>query len=310
MKLQIQYTEQDLREATRNSFARGGRKQNRALVLGLVGWIVFLVLAGLLWFVLQKTSYGSPSAPEGPVQDLVLLLLPNVLMAVFFLGVRIALIMVQLRLARSRAAFGDKGYSRIKNFGRSGGAILIALFIGGVYTAYVLPPIEWRAGRTAAMAVSFVPWIIAVMVLPFILRIYTNALIRMQWLKKPSLQRPKMMELSDEHIVVHDLHSVTTYRWSAFLRFREMENLFVLMTEDSTFLMVPKRNLPDNATMVEFRALLQTHIAEGYFLTVPQGAFPVVNAVSLPPPPLAAIEVEQTHGHPGTAAHATQTEKA
>ena len=288
MKLQIQYTEKDLLEATRNSFARAGRKQNWALILGMVGWIVFLVVAGFFWFILRQLSYGSPPPPEGPVQDLVLLLLPNVLMAVFFLGVRIALIMVRLRLARSRAAFGDKGYSRIKNIGRSGGAILIALFIGGVYAAKVLPPVEWRVGRTGAMAVSFIPWIIAVMLLPFILRLYTNSVIQIQWLKKPSLRRPKEIELNNEGVVVHDLHSVTAYRWSAFLRFRETENLFVLVTEDSTFLMVPKRHLSDNATMVEFRAMIQTHIAEGYFLTVPQGAFPVINAATLPPPPLAS----------------------
>ena len=46
---------------------------------------------------------------------------------------------------------------------------------------------------------------------------------------------------------------------------------------------------------------------EGYFLTVPPGAFPVVNAATLPPPPI--VDPSQQHGHLTTAAHATQTEK-
>ena len=70
------------------------------------------------------------------------------------------------------------------------------------------------------------------------------------------------------------------------MRFRETPNLFIIVIEDSRFVMVPKRYLADPALIVEFRALLQTHIAEGYFLTVPAAAFPVVNAVTLPPPPV------------------------
>ena len=52
--------------------------------------------------------------------------------------------------------------------------------------------------------------------------------------------------------------------------------------------MVPKRYLNDHAMMIEFRAMLQSHLAAGEFSTMPQGAFPVVNTATLPPPPLAS----------------------
>ncbi len=287
MKLQIQYTEQDLLESNKRAFAHSGRKQRFGLVLGLVGWIVFLVLMGVLWFVLGTYRVNAALGTAQPVQDLVVLVLPNTLMAIFFLGLRVWTLVTQLRLSRSRAAFGDESYAMIKKGGRNGVAVFFALILGSVYVVGNLPPVEWQAGRYEAIFISFVPWIIAFITLPFILRAFNKAMVADAWSKKPSLHRPKVIEVSDEQIIITDANSTSVYRWSAFLRFRETENLFILVTEDAGFLMVPKRYLADPSVMMEFRGLLQTHISEGYFLTVPQGAFPVVNTVSLPAPPLA-----------------------
>jgi len=288
MKLQIQYAEQDLLEANNRAFAQRGRSQRFGLVLGLVGWMIVLVLMGLLWFVLGTYRVNASPATGQPVQNLVVLVLPNTLMAIFFLALRVWTLVAQLRLSRTRAAYGDEGYGKIKRGGLVGAVVFFALIFGSVYVVGNLPPVDWRAGRYEAIFLGFVPWIFAFIALPFILRAFNKAMVAGAWSKKPSLHRPKVMEVSDEQIIITDLNSTSVYRWSAFLRFRETENLFILVTEDAGLLMVPKRCLADPAVMVEFRGLLQTHIAEGYFLTVPQGAFPVVNAVSLSPPPLAS----------------------
>jgi hypothetical protein len=137
-----------------------------------------------------------------------------------------------------------------------------------------------------AVVVAFAPWGLVLILMPLILWWHARATIGAGWEQKPSLHRPFVLEMDDQRVMTQSLNSDTIYRWNAFLRFREVENLFILATEDSTFLMVPKRYLADQAMMVEFRALLQTHIAEGYFLTVPQAAFPIVQAASMPPPPL------------------------
>jgi hypothetical protein len=238
----------------------------------------------VFWVLLNRNAYrpfNQPEAPE-PVFDLALAVLPSTVAAIWFLAFLSLSLIAQLQVTRRRAAFGKEGYERVKKSGWVGLLLLIAF--ASLTSPQFVPAIEWRGGRFSALMIAFVPWLVALFAMAAILRMYNRAVIRNSWEKNPSLHRPYTMELDDERVVTQSLNRLTSYQWSAFLRFRETENLFILVIEDSTFLMVPKRNLSDPAMMVEFRALLQTHIAEGYFLTVPQGAFPVVSAATLPPP--------------------------
>jgi len=56
--------------------------------------------------------------------------------------------------------------------------------------------------------------------------------------------------------------------------------------DDMRFVMVPKRCFADRGMEQAFRALIGAKISEGYFLEQEKDAVPVVNAVTLPPPPL------------------------
>ncbi|HEV8604599.1 MAG TPA: YcxB family protein [Tepidisphaeraceae bacterium] len=283
MKLEIQYTEEDLREANGYAYAQGGAKARRSIWVGIVGWILFLIVMAVLWLLLKRDAYGIRNGPE-PANDLTLALLPSAVAAICFLAFVIATLQMQLKVARMRAAFGKAGYDKVKRSGWAG--IMVLVVMGALSSPQFVPAIKWHGGRYATLMLAFVPWIVVVFVLIVILKLYNRAVIRNTWEQKPSLRRPHVFEVNDEQFVSSDVNSTSAFRWSAFLRFRETENLFILVTEDSNFIMVPKRALGDPELMTGFRAMIQTHIAEGYFLTAPAPGFPVLMGQSLPPPPI------------------------
>jgi hypothetical protein len=284
MKLEIQLREEDLREANANAYVKKGRNEQWKIRAGVLGWIFFIILVAALWALLSRGAYRPVNvhATAEPAYDLTLAVLPSAVAAIWFLAFLSITLRVQVQVARSRAAFSKEGYERIQKSGWVGAILLIAF--ASLAGAQFVPAIEWYAMRFTLFLMAFVPWLVALFALALIVRVFNRAVVRNSWLGHPSLQRPYTLEMDDERLTTHSLNTDMVYRWGAFLRFRETENLYILVTEDSTFLMVPKRYLTDQAMMVEFRAILQTHIAEGYFLTVPQGAFPVVQAETLPPP--------------------------
>lgn len=287
MKMEVQYRQEDLREATLNSVARTTRKsrtRNGVIITALIAVILALIA------FLNRVAYLPPNVvqPQEPAQDMLSTLLPSALVAMGYLLASILLRIGQLQIMRRRTAFSKAAHQRIKL-----GAIIVAVSVVALlwlsfHLIDVLPPIEWHPTRSQILLVSCIPWLIVLLLMPLVVHWYARATIAAAWEQKPSLHRPKMLEFTDEHVLGSDVNSTSVYRWSAFVRYRETDNLFVLLTEDTTIVMVPKRYLNDHAMMVAFRAILQTHIGEGEFLTVPPGAFPVVNAATLPPPPLAS----------------------
>ena len=78
----------------------------------------------------------------------------------------------------------------------------------------------------------------------------------------------------DEVTVDNDL-SMTRIKWQGFDRYRETANLILLITEDDAKLIIPKRAIPDPATMDALMSLIQTSIPKGQFLPR-EMRFPVV----------------------------------
>jgi len=301
MKLEVQYREEDLQEANRSALPPAPKASTARTII--VSVVYLALIACVSWLQrITKLNAGAPASPE-PVQDLVIVLLPSVTVAVIVLLVMIGTMAGQVRLTRMRADFGTAAYENVKRQAVWLVILVLAAVIGAMIVLRNLPEVQWRTGRWAAIPVAFLPWAVALTLLPIIFTQYQKAMVRSAWLQKPSLHRPNVLELTDEQVVSSDEHCVSTYKWGAFLRFRETENLFILVTKDAMMLIVPKRHLAEEQTMIEFRARIQTHIKEGYFLTTPARAFEVL------PPPI-AVNPQEEHGHPGTAAHATQTEKA
>lgn len=293
MKLEVQYREEDLREATLSSIANRTRKtraRNTIIIMALV--VIILVLIGFLVFLNRLVSRSPmayrPPKPEQPTQDVLATLLPSSLVAIGYLLASILLRMGQLQIMRKRTVFSQAAHQRIKVGAVIVGVSVVAVLWLAFHMIDLVPPVEWRASRSLMLLIACIPWIVVLLLMPLVIHWYARATIGAAWEQKTSLHRPRILEITDEHLVGSDENSTSILRWSAFVRYRETDNLFVLVTEDATIIMVPKRYLKDHAMMIEFRALLQSHIADGQFSTVPQGAFPVVNAVTLPPPPLAS----------------------
>jgi hypothetical protein len=126
MKLEIQYTEEDLREANGYAYAQGGAKARRSIWVGIVGWILFLIVMAVLWLLLKRDAYGIRNGPE-PANDLTLALLPSAVAAICFLAFVIATLQMQLKVARMRAAFGKAGYDKVKRSGWAGIMVLVVM---------------------------------------------------------------------------------------------------------------------------------------------------------------------------------------
>jgi len=289
----IQLKEEDLIEANANAYQQKTKNQQWKIGVGLMGWIFFFLLVAGLWAIFSNR--GNPATPQPepakPVLDVTMVVLPSAVAAIWILlGLSVSLLM-QVQVIRSRTPFGKAAYKKIKASGWMGALMLVA--IAALVSPQFVPVIEWRGGRFFALFLAFVPWFIALFVLLPILRLFNRAVVRSHWTMNVSLHGPIELKLDDAKVVSRSANIETTYRWSGFLRFRETANLFVLVTENAEFMMVPKRDLDSQGVMMEFRALIQTHIAEGYFLTVPDAAFPVLRPASLPPPPLERMEMRQ-----------------
>ena len=286
MKLSIEYTEADFREANAQAIVRQKMKLDflDAALMGLIGAVFAAIL--IATNLINKTTRLSREEPR----DLVLLIGPSLLCSLLFGLMFIGALTSQLRRARMRASFASPaasaGPGRITRI-----IIMVVVFeLAGIFLGIdLIPTMEWTTTRRAAFLAGLVPFLVMLMAMFLMMLIFQKKMIAASWRQQAGLHRPRTLEFTDEQVTSMDGLITVNWKWDAFVRFRETRNLFLVVTEDSRFLIVPKRILIDPAMMMEFRALLQTHIAEGHFLTLPVAAFPVVNAVTLPPPVIEAL---------------------
>jgi hypothetical protein len=283
MKLEIQYTEEDHKEAQGEAYGTGAKANKGKSWVGLLGWFVFLMVVSGLW-LLMPVQHDAAAESQEPVADLMVTLLPGIVIGMVLLALMIVFMMGALRNSRTGNVFSEEGRERTKRGGRIGAIVFGLLLIVGLLAPQFVPVVEWRPTRYQALMVGFAPWIVVLVAMVPFFNWYVKETRRLMWEQSPGLHRPHVLEVSDEGVVNSDTHGSSTYRWAAFVRFRETENLYILVLENSQFLMVPKRAISDPAMVMGFRAMIQSRIPEGYFLTPTQGAFPV-----LPPPPLIKV---------------------
>jgi hypothetical protein len=89
---------------------------------------------------------------------------------------------------------------------------------------------------------------------------YLRGLLRSAWAAQPHLALPQTLEATDERILLSDPTSAHDYRWSAFTKWRESNELFLIYISEMFFHMVPKRAFETPAELEAFRQLLEGHV--------------------------------------------------
>ncbi len=76
----------------------------------------------------------------------------------------------------------------------------------------------------------------------------------------PALQRPYQVTWDDRALTSTNQQGAGTYPWAEFHKSRELAGLFLIFFSDVMFVMVPKRDFPDDATMRNFRECIEAHV--------------------------------------------------
>jgi hypothetical protein len=119
--------------------------------------------------------------------------------------------------------------------------------------------------------VSIGPWlVIFVIIWVFVFRLLRRQ-TRQNWEGQPNMHLEYRMDITPDGVSVQNPVFSSAYRWEAFQRVQETPNLFILFLSTLTFVLIPKRALPDAQAIDWLRGTLRTMIAER-----PTPAFAVV----------------------------------
>jgi hypothetical protein len=108
--------------------------------------------------------------------------------------------------------------------------------------------------------VAWGPWVLIFLFIWFVLyRGLMKRNIQRMWDGQPILHRPKHFVLGNDACEVSDSLCRLEHRWTGIVRFIETPNLFMLMTGDFGYLLVPKRAIPQGQ-IAAFQQFLREHI--------------------------------------------------
>ncbi len=103
----------------------------------------------------------------------------------------------------------------------------------------------WYFPVIAAAGVwSFFPWLLA----------------RLGWKINPNIQGVIRCEADEDEFRIWNNNSTTIHKWTAFIRFNETANLFLLFLSKQLCVLIPKRAFVDITQEAQFRELLQQKI--------------------------------------------------
>jgi len=87
---------------------------------------------------------------------------------------------------------------------------------------------------------------------------------RSDWESSPSARNPVHLTINATSIQFEQKHRRCEYQWSAFLKFRQSANLFVLYTSPNAIEVIPRRAFGDPPALDDFEQLLRSVVpAEG-----------------------------------------------
>jgi hypothetical protein len=146
-----------------------------------------------------------------------------------------------------------------------GGALFLGDFLFSTGMSDHNDPGQTKIDRMISVWGPIVTW---ALVVGFLYFFAFRKLQSRRWTMQPSLERPKTVEYSPEQLSIADELVTNTYRWTAFVRCVETENLFMLYPSELSFHMVPKRAFPSTDAADVFRRLIQEW-ADGQSLGFP-----------------------------------------
>lgn len=156
--------------------------------------------------------------------------------------------------------------------------VIAFVFLGFLaLTALMLVNDESRPGDgVAEHLLSLGPWfVIFLMIWVFVFRLLRRQ-TRQNWEGQPNLHMESRIDISPDGVTTMTPVSSAVYRWEAFQRVQETPNLFILFLSTLTFVLVPKRALPDGEAVDSLRGMLRTMIAQrpapAFAVVVPQQA--------------------------------------
>ena len=155
----------------------------------------------------------------------------------------------------------------------------------------------------AASLASFLPVLIGIAGLIFLIPMVRRGMMRVTWDGQPQLRRPVHLEATPQRLLVETPLSRHDYQWASFITYSEGPNVFVLSVSALTFQAVPKRAIAEAQLVEAFRALLRSRMvdadAKSQGFDVLPVQVPALSAVPLPPPPLQQHNLSEPHLPPG-----------
>jgi hypothetical protein len=125
--------------------------------------------------------------------------------------------------------------------------------------------------RLVESLLPLAPWLVMFAIIwVFVFRLMRRQ-TRQNWEGQPNLHLEYRVDISPDGVSVSCPVSSSAYRWEAFQRVQETPRLFILFLSTLTFVLIPKRAVPDAQAVDWLRDTLRTMIAER-----PTPAFAVV----------------------------------
>lgn len=281
MRIEFTYTLEDITEMlSAESSARNPRRSPLWPMISWLGWLILVTGLGTLYWLMDRAV--SSSRPPEPPQDLMVELLPSYLPAFLLFALYAWTLWKLWRKSHWRAPTAAQT-SRQKEVVRR---ILPYAFGFGIWwTAKRIlsldPPIIWYPSRTQMLLAGLAPWAINFAMIMLIGAVQKSWKPRIEWLSKPSLGRPRVIELDEQGVHITEPETHLDLKWSGVTRARETLNLLVLTTAGKNSFGIPKRGFRDEAAIEQARALLQNKIPNTSFLVRPIG-FSVVPRPVIP----------------------------
>jgi hypothetical protein len=287
----VEYTFDDYREAF---VAQQRSLRPPAGARAVIAWVVFLILLALLVLVLRVGSRSVPPAASPPppatpgivatplwdvALRIVLPLIPWVLIGFliwFFIG---RTLKKPRRPPPVEQYIAARGLPHAAVFGWLLVLLVALVVVPGLWGSGEVPDAPGSTGGASHKLVGVLPSVLVFLFIWLVLfRGIQKANIRRTWSGQPFLHRRKRLIFRDDALEVSDELTRAEARWAAVPRFIETLNLFLLMSGDFSFHIVPKRIFGSAGEVDRFREFLRGRIQGA------TGGFPVVPLASLAPP--------------------------
>jgi hypothetical protein len=267
----------------------------------VLGWVLFIGLAVMLFLLLNHRQQSTRRPPPRPVAAAPAgdwarsVLVPVAPWAVLFLAIwAMSFWQMRRQAGKAPAAAGQSSLMppgapppppRPRPDPQPRSPLtwlwLLAPAAGLAITATLTLRFTGSPGSAApldlsAVLFSTVPWVVIGLVLWLFITRSADPLKKL-WEASPAMHRPQALDADEQRIVFSDAAGRFEQRWEAFSHVQETQGVFILYTGQLSAQFIPKRAFATPAELDAFRELLRRHVAQR-----PAPAFPVLPARPTP----------------------------